>query len=395
MVAPAFNSFPLISGARTVAVRWEKPLERWLDAGLVDAATAERIRVFEAQRQEGQQYRWPTVIALSLGGVMLAAGILLFVAAHWERLSPTTRFVLVLAMVALFHVVGALVGKRFAALASVLHAVGTACLGAGIFLTAQIFNLQEDWTTGVLLWTAGAALGWGLRRDVAHPLFVALLGPFWLASKWMESTEASYDANRILTEGLLLLAISYLTARTAEKDSLVRRGLVWIGSLALIPCVAIVPRSWYGYREVHFSTGYRLLGWSIALLLPLFIALWLRGFDAWKNLLVAGWVLVYGTMHIGAGKNYSHFWNEIGPYLWVGIGAVGLIGWGLNEARKERINWGVILFFLTVLEFYFSNVMNKLNRSISLIGLGVLFLAGGWVLEQTRRRLVARLEGRS
>ena len=74
------------------------------------------------------------------------------------------------------------------------------------------------------------------------------------------------------------------------------------------------------------------------------------------------------------------------------LGAIGLIAWGLKEASKERINLGVAGFALTVFVFYFSNVMDKLGRSASLIGLGVLFLLGGWALEKVRRRLVARLE---
>jgi hypothetical protein len=35
--------------------------------------------------------------------------------------------------------------------------------------------------------------------------------------------------------------------------------------------------------------------------------------------------------------------------------------------------------------------MGKLDRSLGLIMLGVLFLAGGWMLERTRRRLVAKI----
>jgi hypothetical protein len=31
------------------------------------------------------------------------------------------------------------------------------------------------------------------------------------------------------------------------------------------------------------------------------------------------------------------------------------------------------------------------GRSLGLIGLGVLFLAGGWALERMRRRLIARM----
>jgi hypothetical protein len=36
--------------------------------------------------------------------------------------------------------------------------------------------------------------------------------------------------------------------------------------------------------------------------------------------------------------------------------------------------------------------MDKLGRSFSLIVLGLLFLGGGWLLERTRRRLIARLK---
>jgi hypothetical protein len=46
-----------------------------------------------------------------------------------------------------------------------------------------------------------------------------------------------------------------------------------------------------------------------------------------------------------------------------------------------------------VIAFYFSTVMDKLGRSASLIAFGLLFLLGGWKLEQLRRKLVQRVEG--
>jgi hypothetical protein len=41
--------------------------------------------------------------------------------------------------------------------------------------------------------------------------------------------------------------------------------------------------------------------------------------------------------------------------------------------------------------FYFSDVMGKLDRSLGLIVLGILFLAGGWMLEMARRRLMSHI----
>jgi hypothetical protein len=43
---------------------------------------------------------------------------------------------------------------------------------------------------------------------------------------------------------------------------------------------------------------------------------------------------------------------------------------------------------VVVIWFYFADIFDKLDRSLALIGLGILFLAGGWALEKTRRKLV-------
>jgi uncharacterized membrane protein len=75
-----------------------------------------------------------------------------------------------------FHVVGALLSERFPAFATAMHAVGTAALGAGIFLSGQIFNLEEHWSGGVMLWAVGAWIAWWLSRDccAAHSGLVGL-----------------------------------------------------------------------------------------------------------------------------------------------------------------------------------------------------------------------------
>jgi uncharacterized membrane protein len=57
--------------------------------------------------------------------------------------------------------------------------------------------------------------------------------------------------------------------------------------------------------------------------------------------------------------------------------------------RRLLVNLGILGFAISVGWFYFSDIMDKLDRSLGLIGLGILFLAGGWVLEKTRRNLVA------
>jgi len=73
------------------------------------------------------------------------------------------------------------------------------------------------------------------------------------------------------------------------------------------------------------------------------------------------------------------------------LGAAAMVAWGIRDGRSERVNMGMVAFAVTVLFFYFSEIMDKLGRSASLIGLGLLFLAGGWALEKLRRRLVEKM----
>lgn len=79
------------------------------------------------------------------------------------------------------------------------------------------------------------------------------------------------------------------------------------------------------------------------------------------------------------------------PFLWWLLGSLALVAWGVAERRPERVNLGTTLAAGTVLAFYASEVMSRLDRSFSLIGLGALCLAGGWLLERRRRQWLERL----
>jgi hypothetical protein len=365
---------------------------------LIDPATAERIKAHEGHRDKAVGLRWPVLLAISLGGVLLGAGVLLFVAAHWDALSPASRFALVLALVAAFHLSGGILAERFSALSVALHAVGTICLGAGIFLAGQIFHLQEHWPGALMLWALGAGIAWVLLRDWPQAAFTALLVPAWLTGEWLEATHGWGGREQILAEGLLLLAVTYLTGLLPEKETLVRKALARIGGVALIPLaiLVIVSGGAISARQSPLPESYRLAGWLAAATLPLALAWVLRRGAAWMNMLAAVWIAALGST---SPKSFSMtgdlslgLWHELGAYAMCMLGSLGLIAWGLKEASKERINLGMLSFALTVFFFYFSNVMDKLGRSASLIGLGLLFLLGGWLMEKTRRRLVARLE---
>jgi hypothetical protein len=371
---------------------WQSYLLRWSEAGLIDASTADRIRGFEQAHAGTTKLRWPVLIALAFGGLMVCGGVLLFVAAHWDALSPATRFSLVIAMVGGFHVAAALTAERFPGMATTLHTIGTVTLGGGIALAGQIFNLDEHWPSGILMWAIGAGVGWLVLRQVPQLVLAALLVPAWLVSEWMVATDNRVypTAMRVAACGVFLCALAYLSAVRDGRNEDWRRALFWIGSVALLPASLVLAfvasRGWW-YNELAppvLSVLY-ITGWAIVAVGPLGLATFLRGKDAWINAVASAWAIVL----IVLGSTGS----DIPLYLWWALGAVGLVAWGVREGRGERVNFGAAIFAATVIAFYFSQVMDKLGRSASLVGLGLLFLAGGWALERVRRRLVVQARG--
>jgi uncharacterized membrane protein len=327
------------------------------------------------------------MLALAFGGIMLAAGVLLFVSAHWDELSPFQRMAILVLAVGGFHAAGAFSLDRFRALGVTLHAVGTVALGGAIAMAGQIFNMQEHWPSAILLWALGALGGWLLLGDWPHLAMSAILLPWWLAGEWAEAVPRALSSWPVISCGILLLAICYLSVRMPGADSRedhVRVALTWIGGLALLPATlaAAFDRHAAGHTAAT-EPGLLVIGWSCAILLPLAFAFVFRRGAAWMNLAAAIWVVgLYLAVQVEL---------DILLYAWCAAGSAAMVAWGLYEFRAERINLGMAGFALTIVFFFFSSVMDKLGRSASLMALGLLFVGGGWYWEKLRRRLVAGL----
>lgn len=373
---------------------WEPMLGRWTAAGLLDSSAAQRIRQWEGAQHSGAIPNRLAAIAFGLGGVLLIAGAFLFVSAHWDSLSTGTRFAVVLGMVAALHVGGAWSARRSPLLSTALHATGTAALGAGIFLAGQIFNMAEHWPGALLLWSVGALLGLVLLRDWPHALWVALLVPAWLWGEWSEEIGRSANLwrNAAPIVGTVLLSFAYLSAPTKEDDAVWRRALGRIGAIALIPaCILLgdASNAWLSGPSANlppFGTG-DVLAWLVALGLPFAVAMLIRGKQALFLVAILFWCLITVQFHWG------HAMGDLGLYTLYGIGAIALAAWGVEEQRPEIVNLGVLSFALTTLAFYFSDLMDKLGRSFSLIVGGLVLLVGGWLLERFRRYLIAGIQG--
>lgn len=376
----------------------EEALQRWTDAALIDGQTAERIRRFEGESEQPSGLRWQVMLALVFGAILLAAGIALFVAAHWDQLSPLWRFVVVMSTLVVIHLLAMLGRERFPWLALVLHGVGTLAAGAAIALVGQIFNIQEHWPGGILLWALCALAGWWLLQDEVQETIALLLLPAWIVCEWIARTDGYRGSELMSIRMIAVIAAVYLTAFLTSERKLVSGILFATGAIVLtVTAVGLLDfMYWHDWSAPPPPVALTIFGWGV-IVAALLLAWRLKPAALVLAVVVLLVVMVLPhcfstTEHWYTGSSWHRNDPTFVAYLIVAATACFFSWWGVREKSKALINYGVVAFALTVLWFYFSNIMDKLDRSLSLILLGVLFLGGGWALEKLRRRMVGQVK---
>jgi uncharacterized membrane protein len=380
---------------------FEPLLNRWQSAGVLDAEAASRIRAYESQQTRPAGLRWQGMVALILGAILLACGVVLFVSAHWDEMGPDWRFVLVLAMVAVFHLGGGWARNRFRGLSTALHAVGTVSTGAAIALVGQIFNIQEHWPAAVLLWAIAAMAGWILLQDEAQQTLTLLLVPAWILSEFSFAAEGHIGDAVYSGRFLIVWAVLYLTFFLGSKHKIVQGILFAVGAIASVVGVVVLLDGWRSWgNQTFLPLGLRTWGWVDIAVVPLLIAV----FKFRKSVVPVAVAIVFSialpwcqriwtdtSNVVYGGQSYVRNEPNLAAHALVAAFAVFIIWWGVRLASKAVVNLGIVGFAVAVGWFYFSDIFDKVGRSLGLIGLGVLFLAGGWALEKTRRGLITRM----
>ncbi len=153
-------------------------------------------------------------------------------------------------------------------------------------------------------------------------------------------------------------------------------------------------RSWTG-TAIFLPLRARIWDWGVIAVVPLFFTIFRRReslipvISAIAFVIILPWCAHITTQNDGVGHTYTSNDPNLAAHALAAIFAIFLSAWGVRMASRALVNLGIAGFALSVVWFYFSDIFDKVGRSIGLIGLGILFLAGGWLLEKTRRRLIA------
>lgn len=154
----------------------------WLSDGLINEQQATTLHT---RYPIVKTTNWAQSILTAIGAIIFGLGVILFFAYNWSEMSKLVKLALVFTALAMTHGAGLLLTtskSKQQTLIEGLHVLGTMMFGAGIFLTAQIYHIDEHYPTAFLVWgLAALALGWILPSTIQGLLAVILLTTWGLA----------------------------------------------------------------------------------------------------------------------------------------------------------------------------------------------------------------------
>jgi len=164
--------------------RLEADLLRWQEDGVISGATAEAIRAQIKPTPEGVTIA--TVVAI-VGGLLIGAAFLAFIAANWTAIPRPARFGMLLVGIAAAYTIGAFFHRAGRLhLADLSVSVGAIVFGAAIALVGQMYHLADDFAAGLLLWAVAALLAAVLTGSRGAFAIALVAGCLWSGARVQE-----------------------------------------------------------------------------------------------------------------------------------------------------------------------------------------------------------------
>lgn len=167
------------------ASRVKRDIARWLEVGLIDAATAEGLSR-DIDRNAVGRFNLGSVLGM-MAAALFSAAILLIVAANWDAIPRLTRVGTLFVVIAGGYVGGALLKQSGRlAFAEALWVVAAAAFGASIALIGQMYHLSGDEKQAILVWCLATALAAAALRSGALTAGAVLLAGAWMLMHALE-----------------------------------------------------------------------------------------------------------------------------------------------------------------------------------------------------------------
>lgn len=187
--------------------RWLlEEIPRWQNESIIDADQARQLTARYAGEPSAG---WGKIIFSAIGAIIFGLGIILLFAYNWEDMHRFSKLAAIFAAILAAHAGGYYLSRpqsQHQKLGESLHLLGTMLFGAGIWLIAQIYHIDEHYPNGILLWALGALLLAWVIPSLAQAMLAMALLILWHWFEVFDFNHANHLATWLIAFGILPLA---------------------------------------------------------------------------------------------------------------------------------------------------------------------------------------------
>ena len=403
---------PFRDVGRSFVSRLREEVEAWQRDGTITADQAQAILARypeDSAGYEAARRRQALVVGFSiLGAALLGLGIITFFAANWDEIPRGVKLAALVAGVALSYGAGYLLWQRlgYTAVGIALVLLGCIVFGAGVHLIGQIYHVPVDHPDLVAFWFLGVLpLAYVTRsRPVTVLALVLFLAAVWFRLDYWDAFIGQLNFIAILAIftglGLAIYATGRVKQQFPEWDGM-GGAFRAVGLVAAFGALYLLTfhdlhgdaRTVEGLTPRYWSLAYAAAAVAVA---SLAWVVWRQRENLRPSLievieLAAVIVLLAAShlvVHVPADDEaiYAIVFNVL-----FALSALGLLVSGYLQGNEARVNLALALIALLVISRYFEFSATLFDLSLVFVGAGVILLAGGFLLERGRRKLVAAM----
>lgn len=291
-------------------------LDEWVKEEIVTSQQAAALRRRHPFLTEGG-LPWGAIIFSCLGAVIIGLGVILLLAYNWDKIHRLYKLGMIIGAIVIAHGIGLrlfFASTRYRNLGEALCLLGTMLFGAGIWLVAQIYHIEEHFTTAFLLWGMGAFLLALVMSSIPQAILSAVLIATWCVTERVTFDVAMPVAPLLifclgvfawLKQSRILLAIVIPAFVICFEVVVPHSEDVWSVNLSLLEIGAMLVAFQLLVRRVgnfpKSSAVFGFFGWVLFLVLVFILAFpdayneWMLGAVREMSMSTAAWQYLLGA----------------------------------------------------------------------------------------------------
>ena len=379
----------------------EKQIKEWLESGTITQEQAQKMLADVDQKSKEERSNKFIVAISTIGAILLGIGAILFVASNWREIPDLMKVLILLGSTFGAYYLGYLFKydkKNLPKVGVSLFFLGALLFGASIFLIAQIYHINANAHSLVLIWLIGVLpLVYAFRSEPIAALSSLL---FFIWTFLFVGIKEFYHIPIILMfSGALLFSFGGLHYYKKQLSRVARIFRIF-GIKVVMLSLFLLTFSLFSTQndgiifgifanELNYSQiTFPIVLLSIVSIIGLVVNLLFNpsqsktnSFESGAALGLLGFTLLFFFF-----PAESNVYTVIYNLLFAGL-TIFLIYIGYQRSDIKIVNIGIFWLSVFIFAKYFDFFWDLMDRSLFFIVGGLILVLGGIAMERKRRQI--------